>query len=304
MTPPTLTVVCWNLERNGKGDPDVRRTADEILRRLKPDIVLRQEMLGADSRGHTVFNEQCQALGMRGVLGPGACTAIFYNPEQFELVRDWSTDRTPSFVLPPTVITVRFKAAGPDAVPFNLASYHFAYASAQQRQVEAEWLTTWADKGWTAPDGCQIVLPLVTGGDNNSYPEPGAPGDLPLPNLSDIKDQRHRLHRSRRGADGVRVPDTEPDHTIREAGLEDVARYWAEKGNPSALARTVTGTATHGPDTRIDRIYVTTSLLPAVTGVEVHPVPLDTSDHHVVVWRVDGNALADLLTSCALFART
>ncbi|MCA1269603.1 endonuclease/exonuclease/phosphatase family protein [Streptomyces sp. 7G] len=299
-----LTVVCWNFERNGKGDPAVRRAADEILRRLEPDIVLRQEMLGADAKGGTVFNEQCQALGMRGVLGPGACTAIFYNPDEFDLVRDWSTDRTPGFVLPPTVITVHFKEAGPDSVPVNLASYHHAYGSAQQRQLEAEWLTTWADKGWTAPDGSQIVLPLAAGGDNNSCPEPGAPGDLPLPTLSDIKDRPHRLHRSRRGPDGVRVPDTEPDHTIREAGLEDIARYWAEKGNPSALARTVNGTATHGPDTRIDRIYVTTSLLPAVIGVEVHEVPLGVSDHHVVVWRVNRSALADLLTNFAIFART
>lgn len=304
MTPTPLTVVCWNLERNGKGDPDIRRAADEILRRLEPDIVLRQEMLGADARGHTVFNEQCQALGMRGVLGPGACTAIFYNPEQFELVRDWSTDRTPGFVLPPTIITVRLTEAGPDAVPFNLASYHLAYGSAQQRLLEAEWMTTWADKGWTAPDGCQIVLPFAGGGDNNSCPEPGAPGDLPLPVLSEIRDRPHRLHRSRRGPDGVRVPDTEPDHTLREAGLEDVARYWAEKGNPAALSRTVNGTATHGPDTRIDRIYVTTSLLPAVIGVEVFEVPLDASDHHVVVWRVNRSALVDMLTNYALFART
>ncbi|CAO0836964.1 hypothetical protein SMICM17S_06201 [Streptomyces microflavus] len=168
-------MVCWNLERNGKGDPDIRRAADEILRRLEPDIVLRQEMLGADARGHTVFNEQCQALGMRGVLGPGACTAIFYNPEQFELVRDWSTDRTPGFVLPPTIITVRLTEAGPDAVPFNLASYHLAYGSAQQRLLEAEWMTTWADRGWTAPDGCQIVLPFAGGGDSGTVRGPRRP---------------------------------------------------------------------------------------------------------------------------------
>ncbi|CAM5638510.1 Endonuclease/Exonuclease/phosphatase family protein OS=Streptomyces microflavus OX=1919 GN=Smic_06890 PE=4 SV=1 [Streptomyces microflavus] len=64
------------------------------------------------------------------------------------------------------------------------------------------------------------------------------------------------------------------------------------------------GTATHGPDTRIDRIYVTTSLLPAVIGVEVFEVPLDASDHHVVVWRVNRSALVDMLTNYALFART
>ncbi|MFD8062555.1 endonuclease/exonuclease/phosphatase family protein [Streptomyces cyaneofuscatus] len=297
----TLTLVCWNFERNGKGDPALRRAGDEILRRLQPDIVLRQEMGDADAKGHTVFHEQCQALGMRGVLGPGSCTAILYNPSRFDLVRDWSDGRSPQFVLPPTAITLRLKEAGPDALPFNVISYHLAYASAQQRQLEAEWVTTWADKGWKAPDGRHRVLPAIIGGDNNSYPEPGAQGDVPLPDLSAIKDRPHRLHRSRRGPDGVRVPDTEPDHTLRTAGLEDVARHWAnsENGEAGALARTVNASETHGPDSRIDRVYLTPDLLPAVTGVEVHEVPLDVSDHHIPVMALGDSAFADALTSYA-----
>ncbi|MFW3463964.1 hypothetical protein ACN24K_27780 [Streptomyces microflavus] len=204
-------------------------------------------MFRADERGHTIFNEQCRELDMQGVLGPGACTAIFFNPRRLNLVRDWSGDRGPHFVLPPTAITLKFPEAGPDASPFNVVSFHFAYASAEQRQLEAEWTTTWADKGWQAPDGSRHVLPAIFGGDGNSYPEPGTAGDLPLADLSAIQDRPHRLHRSRRGPDGVRVPDTEPDHTLRTAGLEDVARYWAEKGNPAALARTVDATETRGP---------------------------------------------------------
>ncbi len=75
-----LRFVCWNLERNGAGDPEIRRAAAETLRRLQPDIVFRQEMFRADERGHTIFNEQCRELDMQGVLGPGACTAILFNP--------------------------------------------------------------------------------------------------------------------------------------------------------------------------------------------------------------------------------
>ncbi|MEU3051765.1 endonuclease/exonuclease/phosphatase family protein [Streptomyces griseus] len=298
-----LRIVCWNLERNGADDPEIRRAAAKTLRRLQPDIVLRQEMFRADERGHTIFNEQCRSLDMQGVLGPGSCTAVLFNPRRFNLVRDWSGDRGPQFVLPPTAITLIFPEAGPDASPFNVVSFHLAYASALQRQLEAEWTTTWADKGWQAPDGSRLVLPAFFGGDGNSYPEPGTAGDLPLPDLSAIQDRPHRLHRSRRGPDGVRVPDTEPDHTMRTAGLEDVARHWAtaEGGNPAALARTVNASSTHGPDSRIDRVYVTVGLLPAVIGVEVHEVPLGESDHHVFVVTVDGNVLADVLNS---YART
>ncbi|MFE7338119.1 endonuclease/exonuclease/phosphatase family protein [Streptomyces griseus] len=298
-----LTFLCWNLERNGVGDPEVRRAAAEVLSRFQPDIVLRQEMFRADERGHTIFNEQCRSLGMQGVLGLGSCTAILFNPRRFNLVRDWSDDRGPHFVLPPTAITLSFPEAGPEALPFNAVSYHYAYASAQQRQLEAEWTTTWADKGWKAPDGSACVLPAIFGGDSNSYPEPGAPGDLPLPDLSAIQDRRHRLHRSRRGPGGVRVPDTEPDHTLRTAGLEDVARHWssAGNGNPEALAPTVSATPTQGPDSRVDRVYFTSELLPAVTGVEVFKVPLRVSDHHVFVVIVDSGRFANGLTS---YART
>ncbi|MFB8124423.1 endonuclease/exonuclease/phosphatase family protein [Streptomyces bacillaris] len=293
-----LRIVCWNLERNGAGDPEIRRAAAETLRRLQPDIVLRQEMFRADERGHTIFNEQCRELDMQGVLGSGACTAILFNPRRLNLVRDWSGDRSPHFVLPPTAITLSFREAGPDASPFNVVSFHFAYASAEQRQLEAEWTTTWADKRWLAPDGSRLVLPAIFGGDGNSYPEPGTAGDLPLPDLAAIQDRPHRLHRSRRGPgpDGVRVPDIEPDHTLRTAGLEDVARHWAEKGSPAALTRTVNASPTHGPDSRVDRVYVTTGLLPAVTGFEVHDVPLGVSDHHIPVVTVDSSVFADLLT--------
>lgn len=156
-------------------------------------------------------------------------------------------------------------------------------------------------QGVEGPDGSHRVLPAIIGGDNNSYPEPGTEGDLLLPDLSAIKDQPHRLHRSRRGSDGVRVPDTEPDHTLRTAGLEDVARHWAnsEDGEAGALARTVNATETHGPDSRIDRVYLTPGLLPAVTGVEVHEVPLDVSDHHIPAITLGNSTFADALTSYA-----
>lgn len=293
-----LTLVCWNLEQNGKGNPEVRRAASEALRRLQPDIVLRQEMGDADARGHTIFHDQCRALDMQGVLGPASCTAVFYNPSRLDLVRDWSDGLTPHFVLPPTAVTLRLKEAGRDALPFNVVSYHLAYASAQQRLMEAEWLTTWADKSWEAGNGHRYVLPAILGGDNNSYPAPGTAGDLPLPDLTKVKDRPHCLHRSYAGPTGDRVPDTRPDDTFRTAGLEDAARYWAgaENGSTAALARTVNTSPTHGPDSRIDRVYLTPELLPAMTGLRIHEVALDKSDHHIVAMTADSDIFSAGLT--------
>ena len=65
------------------------------------------------------------------------------------------------------------------------------------------------------------------GGDHNSCPVPRAEGELPLPQLEAIADRPHLLHRSHIGADGSRVMDTRPDETLRTAGLEDLAWYWA-----------------------------------------------------------------------------
>lgn len=152
-----------------------------------------------------------------------------------------------------------------------VASFHLNYASPTLWLIETEWLTTLADKAWTVPVGDGTVrLPCLMGGDGNSYPGPGVAGDPPVPDLWTIADERHRLHRSYPGLDGGRLMDTRPDEALRLAGLEDVARYrTAQEGEGStAVSRTVDACATHGPDARVDRIYATTPLPDAVTGVE------------------------------------
>jgi endonuclease/exonuclease/phosphatase family metal-dependent hydrolase len=61
------------------------------------------------------------------------------------------------------------------------------------------------------------------------------------------------------------------------------------------VSRTVNACKTHGPDSRIDRLYTTPDLLGAVTGVDVIEVPEEVSDHHVVRITLDGALLADVL---------
>ncbi|MFI0776266.1 endonuclease/exonuclease/phosphatase family protein [Streptomyces sp. NPDC021212] len=300
MTSP-LTFVSWNFENNGKNDPDRRRKGDEKVKSLKPDIVFRQEMWDAADHGDQIFSEAKQTLEMQGKLGKDSCTAIFFNPDKFVIVRDWEKSRGPVWVLPPTALTMRYLPAGPDALPLVMVSYHLNYGSPTQRAIEAEWLTTWADKGWQAANEQQVTLPALMAGDNNSYPAPG-PGDLALPVLEKIKNRPHRLHRSVRGSDGTRRMDVEPDDVLRTAGLEDIARHWADQGHETAVARTVNASPTHGPDSRVDRVYATPELLPALTGVEVIEVE-DLSDHHIVRFTLDPDGLIDILQTAAAPAR-
>ncbi|MEU7205499.1 endonuclease/exonuclease/phosphatase family protein [Streptomyces sp. NPDC045470] len=298
----TLTVVNWNLELNGKNDPALRRAAHAQVKDLKPDLLTRQEMWGADADGHTLFHDDKRALGLEGEMGPDACTALFFTPRLFAPVRDWHQARGPKWVLPPTALTLRYLPAGDDAVPFVASSSHSPYASSTQRLLEAEWLTTLADKAWRRPDGTWCTLPVLIAGDHNSYPEPGVAGDPPLPDLNNIKNRAHRVHRTFIGPDGKRHMDIRPDQTLRAENLmEDVARYWATAphGSPKAVARTVNASSTHGPDARIDRAYVTPELLPAVTGVDVIDVDERLSDHHIMRITLDGPLLGEILRQAA-----
>ena len=291
----TLTIVLWNFENNGKGHLPRRQKGYSVLRSLKPDVALVQEMWDAGDHGRQIFSDAKQALGMEGELSKGSCTALFFDPTKLAIVRDWRDSRGPAWVMPPTGLTMRYLPAGGGALPLVMVSYHLAYASSDQRLTEAEWLTTWADKGWRTADGQQVTLPALMGGDNNSYPTPGTPGDPALPNLDEIQNRPHRLHRSYIGPDGTRLMDDRPDNALRTAGLEDVARYRANQGYERAIARTVNASPTHGPDARIDRIYATPELLPALTDVEVIVVDPDLSDHHILRVTLDPRRLIDIL---------
>ncbi|KOG88558.1 hypothetical protein [Streptomyces varsoviensis] len=295
-----LTVLCWNFEKNGGGDPAKRRTGHELLASLDPHLVLRQEMPGADARGNETVYEVEDVLGLRGWLGPRSCTAVFADPAVLQPLREWP-DTGPMWVLPPTALTFRYRPAGREALPLNVLSYHLNYASPTLRTIEAEWLTTWADKWWPRPDGRTVQLPALAGGDNNSYPSARLETDLELPLLKAIKDKPHRAHRSYVAQYGTRLMHTRPDEALRTAGMEDTARHWAttHHGSPSALARTSDGSPTHGPDARIDRIYITETLLPTVRGVDVIEVPRDLSDHHIVRLTLDPDTLAGLLNEQA-----
>ncbi|MFD5553761.1 endonuclease/exonuclease/phosphatase family protein [Streptomyces sp. NPDC127068] len=290
-----ITVICWNLEQNGKNNAALRRQAHELLAQHSPQLVLRQEMPGADGDGAAVMYELEDALGMRGWLGPRSCTAVFADQKVFRTVREWP-QTGPMWVLPPTALTMRYLPAGQDALPMVVGSFHLNYASTTTRAAEAEWLTTFADKRWATPEGGTVRIPALLGGDANSYPGPSGFVEPALPVLDSIRDEPHRVHRSYPEA-GQRRMDTRPDEILCTAGLHDVAVHCADRpqGNADALAPTVDSCETHGPEARIDRMYATGELLPAVIDVDVIPVPLVISDHHALRLTLDGGLLADIL---------
>lgn len=72
-----ITALSWNLERNGGNDAAKRRRVHEMLAKLNPHLLFRQDMWGSDADGSTILYELEAILGLRSWLGPRACTAIF-----------------------------------------------------------------------------------------------------------------------------------------------------------------------------------------------------------------------------------
>lgn len=290
-----INAAICNFENNGGGDRSLWHRMHERLASLDLHLLLRQEVWNAQDDGNALADAAEAVLGMAGLIGPECCTALYHDPDLFTPVGEFPKTG-PMWVLPPTVRSLQLAGTAPGAAPLIVGSYHLNYGSTTTRLSEAERLTQWNDR-WVTADGRRVHYPALLGGDNNSYPVPGAPGDPALPVLEEIPDEPHRAHRSYIGLDGVRRMDDRPDDTLRTAGLQDVARHLATTaGNTAAVAPTVDAYETHGPDSRIDRIYASKELLPAVRAVEVIDMK-GLSDHHTVVVRLDRDTLTDILNN-------
>lgn len=305
-----IRVVSFNFELNGDGDYQKWLAVHQRLASLHPTVLSRQETFGyaPTGRGSKLFSESKRILKLAGELGPGRhATALYYDPEVFEQINVWDTE-WPGWLLHPTAMTLRVRGSQDIAVVAGCA--HLSYNSPTRRKGEAEDMRRFADRVETYETEQGTVkrkLPvLAIGVDCNSYVDPDrlVPGEHPIPTLNEIKDPQHRAHRSYEIAPGQRVMDSEPDRILLTAHLEDAARHAALlPGGPglSAVAPTVEASASHGPAHRVDRIYTTNWLLPAVVNVEVVEMT-DYSDHHILVVTYDLDALVTL--SRARFALT
>lgn len=288
-----INAAICNFENNGGGDRALWQRMHNKLASLNLHLLLRQEVWNAQDDGNALADAAEAVLGMAGLIGPECCTALYHDPTLFTPVGEFPKTG-PMWVLPPTVRSLQLTGTAPGAVPLIVGSYHLNYGSTTTRLSETERLTQWNDR-WVMADGRRVHCPALLGGDNNSYPVPGTPGDPALPVLEEIPDEPHRAHRSYIGPDGVRRMDDRPDDTLRTAGLQDVARHLATTaGNTTAVAPTVDAYDTHGPDSRIDRIYASKELLAAVRDIDVIDMK-GLSDHHTVVVRLDRDTLTDIL---------
>ncbi|MFE9449628.1 hypothetical protein [Streptomyces sp. NPDC006739] len=297
-----IKVVSYNFELNGNGDYEKWLAMQQRLAGLRPTILCRQETFGyaLTGRGSTAFCESKRITKLAGNLSPGKhATALYYDPAVFEQIPLWDTD-WPGWLLHPTAMTLRVRGARDVDVVAGCA--HLSYNSPTKRKAETEDLTRLADRIESYEDerGAEKrkVPVLAIGMDSNSYiaPDRLVPGELPLSRLDDIKDLPHRAHRSYEIAPGQRVMDSEPDRILLTAGLEDVARHAAlQPGGPglAAVAPTVDACDTHGPAHRVDRIYTTNWLLPAVVDVQVVDMT-GLSDHHAVVVTYSLDTVIDL----------
>ncbi|MFF0125848.1 hypothetical protein ACFYTG_09015 [Streptomyces mirabilis] len=297
-----IRIASCNFELNGNGDYEKWLAMQQRLAGLRPTILCRQETFGyaPTGRGATLFGESKRITKLVGDLGPVKhATALYYDPAEFEQITLWDTE-WPGWLLHPTAMTLRVR--GTRDVDVVAGCAHLSYNSPTKRKAEAEDLTRLADRVETYENergaGKRKLPVLAIGMDCNSYiaPERMVPGELPVPRLDEINDLPHRAHRSYEVVPGQRVLDSEPDRILLTAGLEDVARHAAlSSGGPglAAVAPTVDACDTHGPAHRVDRVYTTSWLLPAVVDVEVVDMT-DQSDHHTVVVTYDLDTDIDL----------
>lgn len=276
-----IRIATCNFELNGNGDPDLWLAMHDKLATLGLSILLRQEMWGTTPE---MFDRSQEILGLAARMDRDVTTAVYADPEIFDIQLQYPDGKFPQFHLNPTVVRLAVRGLPDSAKKLDVGSIHLNYFSPRLRALEAEALTYWADRR----DGCAIL-----GGDTNSYPHYPADGELPLPVLENIRNRPHRAHRSYLAGNGERVMDTYPDEVLQLAGLLDPAPYAAANGG-TALAATMDGHPEYGPDCRIDRFYVSEALLPGVEDVEMVDMT-GLSDHHTVVLTVDLDTVSAVL---------
>ncbi|MFF2189741.1 endonuclease/exonuclease/phosphatase family protein [Streptomyces sp. NPDC058155] len=291
-----IRVAIWNVEHNGfdpDGSDERRHRAYEVMARLEPHIVLRQEETNAWHNHGRIRHQEAQRLGLTSCLSPMSPdsrtpAAVLYDPALFTLVEEitWSTGIGKPMAIP----VVRMKGT---SQPLSLASVHLCPWSPQIRAIEASRLTVLGEPGKYA----------LFGGDMNSYPHRTGAEKVALPNWSDpaLTDAAHFQHRTVE-RDGKRVSDTVPDEIL--AGGKTV---FTELGHLAGMVRHQPGaldpTASlwrrdQGPRQRIDRLYCTPNLSGALISLEVVADDEVTavSDHALLLARFDRAAMQRALT--------
>lgn len=298
----TYTVVWANLDHNGIGSDGSRHRRDiglNVLTKLRPHLLLRQEETRAWDNDQALMKEEAQRLALVPVLSPLTTdtrnpVAVLYHPDAFDPVGEpvtWKTGMWRPLHFP----MLRPKAA-PTARPFAAVSVHLCAHDPELRAMTAQRLTSLAEHGRSA----------LIAGDMNSYPH--RPEPTMLPDWSQVTDAVHYQQRTLPVATG-RISDTEPDRIltgVTPAGnsvFTDLAWHaHHELGqripNPLAPTATYWRNQEQGTPQRIDRGYATEDIASALHSVEIIATNevQQASDHAFALARFTAATLHHALT--------
>lgn len=303
LDPEVIRIVCWNVEHNGLsghtgGDTRRRHLAHEVLRACRPHIVLRQELTLAHLDGKRPLYQEGKALGLSAVMAPGTPespnpTGVLFDPALFALYAEYTHATNGWHPICNPVLTLRGDAEA--TKPLSLASFHLCSYDPATRETEAKRLVTLGGQKRTA----------VIGGDCNSYPHRTSDEEVPLPDWTKVKDPAHFEHRTIRTPVG-RVSDTIPDEVLASTKpgggriFVELGHHAAtELGQSGALAATASlWRKDQGRRSRIDRMYCTPDLAPALMSLEVYAddAIAEVSDHALVIATFDRTAFRRALT--------
>ncbi|MFI9588183.1 endonuclease/exonuclease/phosphatase family protein [Streptomyces sp. NPDC052236] len=289
-----LRVASWNIEHNGRGrdgGEDHRHLAHDILAEFRPHVLFRQELTGAWDNGKRDLYAEANRLGLipfmslpkegrsRNPVGVMIDPSLFLTDAHFDHDLPWKAICNPQ---------VRLKGCPKQLC---LASAHLCHFDPSLRETEARRLTVLADSGRSA----------LFGIDANSYPHRIGEEAVSLPDWQQVADRVHYEHRTVE-RNGQRGSDTRPDEILSggKGVFVDLGHYAGTVlKQPGALAATASLKRTdQGPAQRIDRMYCTPDLVPALRHFEavVTDEVGEVSDHALLVARFDLAVLRRILT--------
>jgi endonuclease/exonuclease/phosphatase family metal-dependent hydrolase len=280
-----LRVSVSNLEYgglSGTGDDSAWCKSMAWLLDWAPDVLLLQEVNGrAPFRLHAHLWRTANELGMTPVLGPaspdsvsGNHPAVLVNTVAGLQILDAGPPPYPAGGAAPAWCEVQVTVPGMTH-PVWFISVHLPARSATSQHIQAERLACLvAQRGGL----------VIAGGDWNGY----APADqLTHPVLEELP-AHLRPARMRLGAEGRLEPDYHAHRALASVGLADAAAELpAGRRTPPELTPTgITGGA------RVDRIYLTGSLVPALERYE--QAATGGSDHQALLLTLRTGAAAGI----------
>lgn len=242
----------------------------ERISAARPDVALLQELKGWSETGHRQTVRAEQDLDMNALLAPsrsGLGTGTLYRRATLGRRVYWNTD----YAADEThhgLGTAGFDIPGLPA-PLAVTSVHLTPYSADKAITEAD---------FAASRSYKIGPYAILGGDIN-YP----PQDGPQPNYAEMRP--YNLGSRTLLTDPEQAADPRPDRRVawklHANGFRDAAwELYQRTGDETLLHST-------GTDDRIDQIWVSAPLVPALVSYRLLDAPSGASDHHGVAITLD-----------------